>query len=136
MRPPVCRRRHNRFRIGDAEEGVVAFGFPDPEGHPCRMPLNDLSAAGLSFRLLHELPGLEPGSRLDGATVTIARRVIEGDLLVMHVTPEPSAGAVCGVLFYPRDDRDILELRGLLAELSERGDEADDSPRLGAPPAE
>ncbi len=131
MRPPVCRRLHNRFRIGETGDGLVAFGYPDPGGHLCRMPLHDLSAAGLSFRLAHELPGLEAGCRLDGVSVTIAHRVIEGDLLVMHVTPGPCAGAVCGALFYPREDRDILELRGLLAELSARAGVAEDAAGVG-----
>lgn len=120
MRPTICRRRHNRFLLEAADEATVAFRFPDRKGHPCRMPLRDVSSAGLSFRLAHELPGLEPGFRLDGSTVAIAGRVIVGDLLVMHVTPVPCAGAVCGALFYPRQDRDILSMRGLLADLAAR----------------
>lgn len=120
MRPAVCRRRHNRFPLDPGDGGRVEFRFPDPSGHPCSMPLRDVSSAGLSMTLVHELPGLETGSNLDRVTVTVGERKVEGDLLVMHVTPEAVEGAVCGALFYPRHDRDILELRGLIEELASR----------------
>jgi hypothetical protein len=76
-----------------------------------------MSAAGLSIVLEHELPGLEPGSRLDGATVRVGQRVFRADLLVMHVTPGPTRGAICGVLVYPVEDGDLLTLRDVIADL-------------------
>jgi hypothetical protein len=71
----------------------------------------------LSFVLADPLPGLEPGQRLDAAEVTIGDRLIRGDLLVMHITPEVISGAVLGALFYPATDEDLLTLRAVLAEL-------------------
>jgi len=120
MRPVGCRRRHNRFPLRAEDRGAVEFRFPDARGQLCRMPLRDLSSAGLSMTLVHELPGLEAGSCLEGATVFVGDRRVRGDLLAMHVTPEARPGAICGALFYPLEDRDILELRSVLATLSDR----------------
>lgn len=120
MRRPVNRRHHNRLALPAGAAARVEFGYPDPDGHPCTMPLRDVSASGLSIVLAHELPGLEPGSRLDGAAVRIGKRAFRADLLVMHVTPGPWEGAVCGALVYPVEDDDLLTLRAMIAELETR----------------
>jgi hypothetical protein len=117
MRPPVNRRHHNRHVLAPDSAARAEFGYPDPGGHPCTMPLQDMSASGLSIVLEHELPGLEAGSRLDGATVRIGTRAFRADLLVMHVTPGPWEGAVCGALVYPAEDGDLLTLREVIADL-------------------
>jgi len=117
MQPPVNRRIHNRHVLPPGAEALAKFGYPGPDGHPCTMPIRDVSASGLSIVLAHELPGLEPGSRLDGATVCIGDRSFRADLLVMHVTPEPAKGAICGALVYPVEDADLLTLRDVLADL-------------------
>ncbi len=117
MQRPANRRHHHRHLLSPAEEARAEFGYPGPDGHPCTMPIRDLSASGLSMVLAHELPGLEPGSRLDGATVRVGRRAFRADLLVMHVTPDSLKGAVCGVLVYPVEDADLLTLRDVIADL-------------------
>ncbi len=86
------------------------------------MLLKDLSASGLSFVLSHELPGLEPGRLLEEVTFQVRGQTIRGEIVVMHVTPEPTAGSCCGALFYPATDEDILHLRDLVAELQEESD--------------
>ncbi len=123
MQLPVNRRRHNRHPLPPSAEARVEFGYPSPDGHPCTMRVRDLSASGLSMVLAHELPGLEPGSRLDGATVHIGARSFRADLLVMHVTPAPQEGAICGALLFPVEDDDLLVLREVVAELDERPSE-------------
>ena len=67
--------------------------------------------------LAHELPGLEAGESLDGARLNLVGQVVHGDLLVMHLTPAAIAGAVCGALFFPREDADLLTLRSILSTL-------------------
>ena len=81
------------------------------------MPLRDLSAAGVSFELDRDLPGLDAGDLLRSMKLRIGQRQIRGELLVMHLTPGWQKGAVCGGLLYPRDDEDIVELQQLLNEV-------------------
>lgn len=120
MRPGECRRSHRRHRVRGGEGCTVTFHFPDPSGHRCEMPLHDLSDAGLSVVLAHELPGLEVGDQLEGAKVSVGTRSFRGDLLVMHVTPAPEAGATFGALFFPESDADLLTLRRVIADLEAR----------------
>ncbi len=120
MHHPVNRRRHDRHRLPQSADARAEFGYPDPDGHPCTMPVRDVSASGLSIVLAHELPGLEPGSRLDGATVRVGMRSFRADLLVMHVTPGPERGAICGALVFPLEDADLLTLREVVADLERR----------------
>ncbi len=132
MQPPVNRRGHNRHVLPPSAAGLAEFGYPGPGDHPCKMALRDVSASGLSIVLAHELPGLEPGSRLDGATLRIGARTFRADLLVMHVTPGPRAGAICGALVFPVEDADLLTLREVIADLEARLAEPAGVP-LGAP---
>ena len=116
-RPPNCRRKHDRFPLDASHGGTIEFAFPDRDGALCSMPLRDVSQAGLSFVLGHELPGLEVGDSLDRACIRLNGREVRGDVLVMRLTPDASRGAVCGGLFYPVDDADILTMRALVADL-------------------
>jgi hypothetical protein len=116
-RPPNCRRKHDRFPLDASRGGTIEFSYPGPAGAICSMPLHDLSRAGLSFVLSHELPGLEIGDSLDGARIRVNGREVRGDLLVMRLTPDDSRDSVCGGLFYPVEDADILAMRAIIAEL-------------------
>jgi hypothetical protein len=131
MRPPVNRRRQSRHVLTFDPAGRAEFGYPDPGGHPCSMPLRDMSASGLSIVLAHEMPGLEAGSRLDGATIRVGKREFRADLLVMHVTPGPSEGAVCGALVYPAEDSDLLTMREVIADLEARSAAPEATEALG-----
>ncbi len=117
MRPAVCRRGHRRYALSPGAEATVEFGYPEPDGYACAMALKDLSASGLSVTLAHELPGLEPGRAIAGATVRVRGRAFRGDLLVMHLTPDATPGSVFGALFFPASDGDLLVLRETVAAL-------------------
>lgn len=116
-RSEQCRRKYPRFSLTASYAGTIEFGFPGPEGTPCCMDLLDLSRGGISFILAHELPGLEAGESIDGARVQLGGHTVHGDIVVMHLTPDATRGDVCGALFFPSQDEDILALRALLAML-------------------
>ena len=109
----ACRRRHSRHSFPADAGATVEFGYPEPMSARVSMQLKDISVSGLSFVVDKELPGLELGRTLDGATITFRDQVIEADLLVMHLTPDASPGSVCGALIYPVDDEGILKLQAL-----------------------
>lgn len=117
-KPHDCRRTHARYPLREAGGGIVVFGFPRPQDPPCTMQLRDISQSGLAFVLPHELPGLEVGDNLEDVCVRIGERELRGDMLIMHFTPDASAGSVCGALLYPREDEDLLMLRAILGELA------------------
>ena len=112
-----CRRQAERRSLAPDSPGVIEFGYPTPRDHPCSMSLRDMSSAGVSFVLAHELPGLEVGRTLRRVTLHVNGEEIHGDLVVMHLTPGDSAGSVCGGLFDPARDSDIIGLKKVLAEL-------------------
>lgn len=116
----ACRRRTDRFAL-PAESGArIEFGYPWPGGYRCSMRLRDVSSGGVSFVLARELPGLEVGQPLDAATVHVGEYSVTGDLVVMHLTPDNGAGSVCGALFLPSGDENILAHRELVQALSLR----------------
>ncbi len=116
----ACRRKSRRFRFPKGERWCVEFIYPEPGGFECEMELKDFSSSGISFRLSHELPGLEFGRTIRYATLDLNGRKVHGDLLVMHLTPDNAEGAACGVLFYPATDRDTLAWRDAIEELRSR----------------
>ena len=113
----ACRRRHTRYEVPEGTEAAVEFPFPVASSEKCSMPLRDISASGLSFTLTIELPGLEPGRCLGPSLITFGEHRIRADLLVMHLTPDADAGAVCGVLVYPARNRDLITLQSLILAL-------------------
>ncbi len=115
----ACRRIHTRFRLPAARGAEVSFEYPGPGGKTCTMPLRDISSAGLSFLVAHELPGLHEGRSINGATIRVGDFAIAADILVMHLTPDDGPGSVCGALIYPREDGDLLGLQALVTELHE-----------------
>ena len=112
-----CRRGLDRHPLPRADDRCIELEHPRPRGHRYRFPLHDVSLSGLSFELNEMLPGVEEGSSLDGVVVQVGACVLHGDLLVMHVTPEMSPGAICGALFYPATDEDLIKLKSLVAGL-------------------
>ena len=88
------------------------------EGAHFSFPVLDLSPSGFSFSLDEPLPGIEVGSSIDGVTVSYGKLILQGDLMVMHVTPQHS---VCGVLFYPASDMDLIKLKCFVAGLQAAG---------------
>ena len=115
--PVICRRRDRRYVL---EPGTswIEFAYPVPGGHPCRMALRDISEGGLSFVLALELPGLRVGRSIARAHVEVAGDRVYGDVLVMHLTPDAGPGSICGALFFPRGDENIVGLQKLIAHLA------------------
>ena len=118
--PQECRRKTHRFGFPKGETWCVDFIYPEPGGFDCNMELRDLSSGGISFRLSHELLGLEFGRTIKYATLNLNGRKVHGDLLVMHLTPDNQEGASCGMLFYPSTDHDTVKWRESLADLEKR----------------
>ena len=109
------RRVVRRHAIANAEQARIVFHYPGPGGRRCELPLIDISISGLSFRYRDEIPRLETGTALAAVTVRFGSCEIEGDLLVMHVTPHAPGETLCGALFYPAKDADLLKLKSVIA---------------------
>ncbi len=114
---PGCRRRHPRYLVDANLDARIEFGYPRTEDPTCAMKLKDVSDGGLGFVLPHELPGLEVGDSIDRVEIHVGARAVRGDLLVMHFSPDASAGSVCGAFFYPAADEDLLAFREILRDL-------------------
>jgi hypothetical protein len=116
VRTPT-RRRQKRYPVGHGTPAHVAFDFPNPGGLPRRLALVNFSKSGVSFRLEgnDDLAQLDPGSRLDAVVLEFGDCTIQGELLVMHVTPDSRSHALCGALFYPATDVDLIKLRSVVA---------------------
>jgi hypothetical protein len=114
-RTVATRRTQRRYPVPAAEDVFVEFSYPNPNGERIRLPMVDLSVAGLSFDFDDELPGIEPGVELVGVAVGLGGCVIQGDLVVFHVTPRPGQRTVCGALFYPSSDAELTKLKSAVA---------------------
>jgi hypothetical protein len=111
------RRLQNRHSIPADVEASLQFRYPSPNGKRLEARLRDVSFSGLSMVLPEELAGIEAGDIVKGIEARVARRTFRGDLLVMHVTPANEAGAVCGGLFYPEGDEDLITIRLIVRAL-------------------
>jgi len=107
----VERRKNRRYQLSPNLEPTVEFNHPGPNGILYKLPVVDLSNAGFAFRVSDELNELEVGSNVDGAVLHLGDIRIEGDLVVIRVTPDQPT---CGALFYPSSDEDLLKLRSLI----------------------
>ena len=110
-----CRRGPDRHPLPRADDRYIEVDHPQPGGRSYRFPLHDISISGLSFVLTEEMPRIDEGSSLDGVVVHVGGCILRGDMLVMHVTPEMAPGSVCGALFYPATDEDLIKLKSLIA---------------------
>lgn len=107
----VNRRIERRHPFPTDSEAVVQFRYPSPQGHDIQTRLRDISLSGLSINLPEELRGIQIGDIVKGIEARIARKSFRGDLLVMHVTQLSQAGPICGGLFYPEGDEDLITIR-------------------------
>lgn len=115
-----CRRRHRRLTLPDDGNNFLEFTWPGRGGHHCRMPINDISPAGMSFILQHELPGLEVCGQIRRVTANVGERSFRVDMVVIHITSNPGRPTICGTLLYPLTDDDLGTLRTLLDEAEDR----------------
>lgn len=116
------RRGQRRYSVSGTDEARVEFVFPAPHGRTFQLPLTNISSSGLSFRFdENDLVGLEEGAALSDAVVRVGACTIRGELLVMHVTPATDSRQVCGALFYPSTDTDLVKLKSLVTGMEVAG---------------
>jgi len=97
------------------EGAFVEFEFADGKSRT-RLPLSDLSHSGLSFHGEEaEMPPLESGATIPAVSLRIRDCIIQGDLVVMHITQRSDDRITCGALLYPATDHDLLKLKAVLA---------------------
>ena len=109
------RRVARRYAVSKSHHASLEFDYPGPGGKRYDLPLIDISVSGLSFHCGDELPGLDSGTTLSPVVIRLGKCDIHGDLLVMHVTPDPATESICGALFYPAKDADLLKLKSAIA---------------------
>lgn len=112
-----CRRRHHRLSVNGDESFRVEFQHPGPHGAEYSLKLRDVSQAGVSFELDRELPGIEIGYQISNVTVFLGTRKLKGDLVIVHVSSNGNSAAICGALFYPMTDDDLVKLKSTVKEL-------------------
>ena len=107
-----CRRKVRRHRLEPHSRSRVEFTYPAPHGRAMSLPLLDVSPAGFSFAMEEKFECLEAGATIDCVVLHVGRCAMRGDIMVIHVTPERG---ICGALFYPATDEDLIKLRAVMA---------------------
>jgi hypothetical protein len=117
------RRRQTRHSVSPEDLARVEFDYPTRNGKKYLMPLVNISASGLSFMIDpgDELEGLEEGAGLPEAVLRLGDCAISGEMLVMHMTAGPDSRYVCGALFYPATDTDLVKLKSVIAGMEVAG---------------
>ena len=111
----TLRQRDRRYTILRPDKAVVEFSHGRRDW---RLPLVDLSVAGLSFSVDEEVPGLDEGLKLEGVVVRITECEMHGDLLIRRATANPDWSTHYGAIFYPAAEADMLKLNGVLAGIA------------------
>ena len=112
------RRKTRRYSVSHKEDTWIEFEYPRPNGRTFRFSLVDISVSGFSFALDEDSPPLESGSDVAGVTIQVGDCSLHGDLLVLHVSPTSATRSVCGALFYPADDTELVKLKSVVAGVS------------------
>jgi len=108
----ACRRTQRRHPVAPGADTRVEFEYPP--GREWNEPLVDISVSGISFALDEVAPHLDCGTNVPRVRIAVGSCVMNGDLLVMHVTAT-GGRAVCGALFYPATDDDLVKLKSVIA---------------------
>lgn len=112
----ASRRLQRRFPLVQGRGAAVELEHPHASGRRLRLPIVDMSSAGVSFKVnLQETPVFEIGASLSQVVLVIGDCSIQGELVVMHFTPDMDSSATCGALFYPKTDSDLVKLKGVIA---------------------
>jgi c-di-GMP-binding flagellar brake protein YcgR len=111
------RRLQNRYSLPTDSAAAVTFQYPSPHGQRLTTQMRDISLSGLSMVLPDELAAIQAGDIVKGIEARIERKSFRGDLLVMHVSPANGSAAVCGGLFYPEGDEDLITIRLIVRAL-------------------
>lgn len=108
------RRRVLRYPISAGAQATVEIPGPGSNERQS-FALVDVSGAGVSFALDGNTRGIELGGTMASASIRIGECRLAGDLVVMHLTPDESGRVICGALFYPADDSDLVKLKSLIS---------------------
>jgi hypothetical protein len=117
------RRIQTRFAVKATTQATVRFTHPGTKGDDQLLSVVNVSASGISFQVeadqgMHEL---EEGTTLEEVQLQIGGCMMSGDLLVMYVTRAADSGYVCGALFYPASDTDLVKLKSVVAGMEVAG---------------
>jgi hypothetical protein len=114
------RRRQRRYQVGSETMARVEF---ECHGRFVRCEVTNLSASGLSFKLDpdEDRTGLDEGESFHEAVVRVGDCAMRGELLLMHMTQGPGSRYVCGALFYPATDTDLVKLKSVIAGMEIAG---------------
>ena len=105
------RRLQKRYTTPAGTEAHLKFRYPAPNGSLFEVRLRDISLSGMSLLIPAEPPEIQTGDMIRGIEARVAQKTFRGDLLVMHLTPANVPGAICGGLFYPDGDEDLITIR-------------------------
>ena len=111
------RRLQRRYALGPETRSTIKFRWPAPNGQDFTATVRDVSLSGLSMGVPDDLVELAVGDILKGIEVRINGKVVHGDLLAMHVTRVEGVGSICGGLFYPQADEDLITIRLIVRAL-------------------
>ena len=109
------RRRTPRHPVSATSGARVEFNWPHPNGENQSLSLVDISSSGFSFALGEELSGLSIGTEVEGVTLRFEDCDVRGEMVVLHLGPDPATGTNCGVLFYPDSDQELIKLKKVIA---------------------
>ncbi len=111
------RRLQNRYTLPAETEATLQFCHPPPHGPRLNARVRDVSLSGLSMILPEELSAVQVGDIVKGIDARVAQKSFRGDLLIMHVSHASGTGPVCGGLFYPEGDEDLITVRLVIRAL-------------------
>ena len=111
------RRLQPRYPLPVDAAASLSFRYPFPNGELVEARLRDISLSGLSLVLPEALSRVQVGDIVNAIEARVAAKRFRGDLLVMHVTGTGGQGTVCGGLFYPEGDEDLITIRLVLRAL-------------------
>jgi len=115
--PVRNRRLQPRYPVPADAGAALVFRYPFPNGPVVEARLRDISLSGLSLFLPAALSRVQVGDIVNGIEARVANKSFRGDLLVMHVTRASEPATVCGGLFYPEGDEDLITIRLVLRSL-------------------
>jgi len=117
------RRRQTRFAVKATTQATVRFTHPGTKGDDQQLSVVNVSASGISFQVDADqgMQELGEGTTLEEVQLQIGGCAMSGDLLIMHVTTAADSGYVCGALFYPASDTDLVKLKSVVAGMEVAG---------------
>ena len=117
------RRGQTRYPVYRDRVAHLDFVHPTPNGRSYHATVINISASGVSFSVDDDVepPQLDEGASVPDVALSVGDCSIQGELLVMHVTTDPDSRYVCGALFYPSTDTDLVKLKGVIAGMEAAG---------------